>query len=101
MRTVFGYVGFEQWDLIFFYVDNVFGGLMPPCAAFLFIYFVFGLYIPAVISMIVAVSVIIIDYLAPGPPWVRLIIFLAVLLGLFAYVPPKFLHRVLEIEEAG
>jgi hypothetical protein len=179
LRTVFGYVGMAELDKIFFYVDNVFGGLMPPCAAFLFIYFVtagktrfalipallilgvwivwnivnvsagagnyqvtfwftewepnsalartlsvFGLYIPGVISMlgmnfaliraqsrlaryrivltsismIVAISVIIIDYLAPGPPWIRLIILLAVLLGLFAYVPPKFLHRWLEIE---
>ena len=53
------------------------------------------------ISMIVAASVIIIDYLAPGPPWIRLIIFLAVLLGLFACVPLRFLHRWLEIEEAG
>jgi hypothetical protein len=86
---------------------------------------IFGLYLPAVvsmlgmnfaliraqsrvaryrivmtsISMIVAVSVIIIDYLAPGPPWIRMIIFIAALLGLFAYVPPKFLHRWLEIEK--
>jgi hypothetical protein len=182
LRTVAGYLGYEHLDLVFFYVDNVFGGLMPPCAAFLFIYFVtggktrfalipavlilgvwvvwnivnvsagagnyqitfwftewepnstlartlsiFGLYIPGVISMlgmnfaliraqsrlaryriiltsismIVAISVIIIDYLAPGPPWIRLIILLAVLLGLFAYIPPKFLHRWLEIEEVA
>lgn len=181
LRTVLGYLGYPSLDLIFFYVDNVFGGLMIPCAVFLFMYFVtanrnaaflvssiflvvwvvwnivnisagagnytvdfwytewepnsalaraiaiFGLYIPGVvsmlgmnfallraqsrvaryrilltsISMVVAISIIIIDYLAPGPPWLRLVILIAALFGFFVYVPPKFLYRWLDIEEGS
>jgi len=182
-RTFFGYLGMPNLDIAFYFVDNVFGGFMAPCAVFLFIYFLttrknvafgissifvlvwfvwniinisagitpgsyqiefwftdmtpnsalaaaiakFGLYAPAAISMLgmnfaliraqsrlaryriilssasmfVAFFIIIIDYLAPGPPWLRLVILLAALLGLFAYAPPRFLHSWLEIEHEG
>ncbi|MBN2380976.1 hypothetical protein JXM67_14355 [candidate division WOR-3 bacterium] len=179
VRTLFGYLGYEQLDLVFFYVDNFFGGLMAPCALFLFFYFItqgktkvalipglislgiwatwnvvniiggagnytvtlwftewepnsaiaraiaiFGLYLPSAlaiigllfaliraqsrlaryriiftsVSMFVAFGIVIIDYLFPGPPWMRLVILLAAILGYFTYVPPKFLHKTLEME---
>jgi hypothetical protein len=47
--------------------------------------------------MFVAFSIIIFDYLRPGPPWIRLGIMLAAFLGYFAYAPPRFLHGWLEI----
>lgn len=184
VRTMFGYLGMPNLDIAFYFVDNVFGGFMGPCAVFLFIYFlttrknvafgvssvfvlvwlvwniinisagagnyevhsvantwyggwytdmepnsglarliaIFGLYAPAAISMLgmnlaliraqsrlsrfrivltsismlVVFSIMIIDYLKPGPPWLRMGIFLAAVLAYFAYVPPRFLHSWLE-----
>jgi hypothetical protein len=178
VRTVLGYFGLEQLDYVFFFVDNVFGGLMVAPAIFLFIYFlttrrnlalgissvfiivwavwsiinisagagnytlefwytewepsselarsiaIFGLYVPAAIailgmnfaliraqtklaryrilltsiSFLAALTTIIIDYLRPGPPWVRIIILVAALIGYFAYIPPRFILTALEAE---
>ncbi|GEM_PF-1247893 len=179
-RTVSGYFGKQELDVALYFVDNVFGGFMGPCAVFLFVYFIstkknvafgvssvfvliwivwtiinisggikagsynvdfwftdmepasviaasmakFGLYAPAALSMLgmnfalfraqsrlsryrivlssismfLVFTIIIIDYLKPGPPWLRLAILLGALLAYVAYVPPKFMYNSLNIE---
>ncbi len=177
LRTTAGYLGWQELDYIFFFVDNVFGGLLVAPPVFLLVYFltskrnlalgvssifiavwlvwniinisagaanytvefwytewepsseiarliaIFGLYVPGALAMLgmnlallrarskmaryripmtslsflIALSAIIVDYLRPGPPWLRLVILAAAIIGFFAYVPPRFLQSRLEM----